>query len=265
MKLPEYGWVQFRKAPLRLVIGQLRFTIMPRFEQKAFIAGFQEAVRSEYPRVSRESTVTYQLSPTGINPSLGEIVWRFSSRDNRWAVVVGESAITLEARGYSSMNNFLGRFSRILEAASETLEVRDRLRLGLRYINEIRHPNAESLADWRTLLNPEFVCFEASSLLDARIDHTFQEIQMQRPDGVLAIRHGLLNGTVVSPLPQEQPTLGQFYLIDLDYYDTTECDLDISATVKQMQDYNDIMYRFFRWTLSETLYNYLEPIHAQRS
>ncbi len=31
-----------------------------------------------------------------------------------------------------------------------------------------------------------------------------------------------------------------------------------------MQDYNDIMYRFFRWTLSETLYNYLEPGHAER-
>src|SRR5260370_39723218 len=43
----------------------------------------------------------------------------------------------------------------------------------------------------------------------------------------------------------------------------TEYDLDIPATIKQMQDYNDIMYRFFRWTLSETLYNYLEPGYAE--
>ena len=50
----------------------------------------------------------------------------------------------------------------------------------------------------------------------------------------------------------------------LDYYDMTEYDLDIPATIKQMQDYNDIMYRFFRWTLSETLYNYLEPGYAER-
>ena len=63
MKLPEYEWVQFRKAPLRLVIGQLRFTIMPRFGQDAFIAGFQEAIRSSYPKVAREAAVTYQLSP----------------------------------------------------------------------------------------------------------------------------------------------------------------------------------------------------------
>jgi uncharacterized protein (TIGR04255 family) len=263
MKLPEYEWVQFRKTPLRLVIGQVRFTIMPRFEQKAFIASFQEAVRSEYPRVSREASVTYQLSPTGINPNLGETLWRFSSRDNRWAIVVGESAITLEVREYSSMKDFLARFTHILRVADETLEVKDRLRLGLRYINEIRYPHAENFTQWKALFNPEFVGFEASSLLEGIVDHTLQEIQVNRPDGILAIRHGLLNGTAVAPLPQEQPASGQFYLIDLDYYDMTECDLDISATIKQMQNYNDVMYRFFHWTLSEALYNYLEPSHAK--
>jgi uncharacterized protein (TIGR04255 family) len=261
MKLPEYEWVQLRKAPLRLVIGQMRFTIMPRFEQKAFIAGFQEAIRAQYPKVSREASVTYQLSPVGINPSPGETLWRFSSRDNQWAIVVGESAITLESRAYSSMSDFLDRFSKILQVANETLDITDRLRLGLRYINEIRYPHAENFAQWRSLFNPEFVGFEASSLLDGHVDHSLQEIQVNRPDGVLAIRHGLLNGAIVAPLPQEQPGRGQFYLLDLDYYNMTECELDISATVKQMQDYNDLMYRFFRWTLSETLFNYLEPVN----
>ena len=258
MKLPEYEWVQFKKTPLRMVVGQVRFTIMPRFEQKAFIASFQEAVRDNYPKVSREHAVTFQLSSIGINPSPGETLWRFSSRDNKWAIVVGESAITLESRGYSSMSDFLKRFTTILESARETLEVNDRLRLGLRYINEIRYPDAESLTDWRTLLNPEFIGFDASSLLEGKVDHTLQEIQVERSDGTLAIRHGLLNSAVV--VPQEQPTSGHFYLIDLDYFDTTEDDLNIPATVKQLQDYNDVVYRFFRWTLGEKLYNYMEPI-----
>jgi uncharacterized protein (TIGR04255 family) len=265
MKLPEYEWVRFKKAPLRLVIGQVRFTIMPRFEQKAFIAGFQEAIRAQYPRVSREASITYQVSPIGINPSPGETLWRFASRDNRWAIVVGESAITLETRAYSSMHDFLNRFSHILKVANETLEVTDRSRLGLRYINEIRHPHAENFTQWRALFNPEFVGFEASNLLDGQIDHTLQEIQVNRPDGILAIRHGLLKGAVVAPLPQEPPASGQFYLIDLDYYDMSECDLDIPATIQRMQDYNDVLYRFFRWTLSKALYNDLEPTHDQRA
>ena len=265
MQLPEYEWVQFRKTPLRLVIGQVRFTIRPRFEQKSFIADFQDAISAKYPRVSREPSVTYQLSPSGINSSLGEILWRFSTRDNLWTVVVGESAITLEARGYASMRDFLERFRSILETARETLDITDRLRLGLRYINAIRYGKANRFAEWRTLLNPKFVGFDASSLLSGRVDHTLQEIQIERHDGGLSIRHGLLNGSVVLPLPPEKPANGYFYLIDLDYYDNTEYDLDIPATVQQMKDYNDVIYRFFRWTMSEKLYNLLEPIHDQRS
>jgi uncharacterized protein (TIGR04255 family) len=265
MKLPKYEWVQFKKSPLRLVIGQIRFTIMPLFEQRSFMASFREAIRSMYPRVSREPTVSYQLSPGGISASSGETIWRFSSRDHLWSVVLGEAAITLETRSYLSMRDFLDRFRQILEAATQTLEVTDRLRLGLRYINEIRYPGAENLSAWRSLLNPEFAGFDVAGLLDGNVDHTLQEVRIQRSNGILAIRHGFLKGSTVAPIPQEFPVSERFYLVDVDYYDTAEYDLDIPATISQMQEYNDVMSRFFRWTLSEKLYNYLEPVNAQRS
>jgi len=260
MMLPEYEWIQFRKSPLRLVIGQVRFTIVPRIDDKAFVADFQDAMRPQYPRASREATVTYQLSSTGINPNIGETLWRFSSRDNQWSVVLGESAITLEARSYASMSDFMNRFQHVLEIAREKLGIIDRLRLGLRYINEIRYPEADTFSDWQSLLNSEFAGFKVSELLEGDIDHTLQEIQIIRPDGVFSIRHGLLSGTIVAAQPQEYVPGGQFYLIDLDYYDSTPQDeLDISDTLQQVLGYNDIMYRFFRWTLSQKLYNYLEP------
>jgi uncharacterized protein (TIGR04255 family) len=259
MHLPDYPWVRFKKSPLRLVIGQVRFPIIPRFKQEGFIAPFQEAVRSEYPGFFREATLNYQLSQIGISQVPGESLWRFSTRDGMWSVVVGESALTLESRKYTSMIEFTNRFSSLMEVASEYLGVTERLRLGLRYTNEIRHSGANTLSNWRELLRPEFIGFEASTLLDGRVDHMLQEIQIERPDGILAIRHGLLNGTVVPPLPQEGPIDGRFYLIDLDYYDANECALDIAATIDQIKAYNDIMYRFFRWTLGDNLFSYLEP------
>jgi len=267
MKLPEYEWVRFGKNPLKLVIGQVRFTTLLRIEQKSFIAGFQEAVRDNYPKVERESTVTFQISPTGVDRNSDEFHWRLSSRDNLWSVVLGDSALTLESRKYSSMADFLERFNRILEAVKRRLEISDCLRLGLRYINEFRYPGASDITDWRELglLKPEFMGFEASSLLEGHISHVYHDVQIQRPDGILAIHHGLLDGFAVAPLPQQQPASGPFYLLDLDYYDTTERELDIPAILKQMQSYNDIIYRFFRWTLGKELYNYLEPLNAQRN
>jgi uncharacterized protein (TIGR04255 family) len=259
MGLPQNERIQFKKSPLRLVIGQIRFTIMPRFEQKGFIADFQEAIRADYPKTSREAVVTYQLSPRGINSDTNNTAWRFSSKDLQWAVIINEAALTLEARNYRSINDFIDRFQHLLEAAQEVLEITDCLRLGLRYINELRYPAAETLADWQGLLNPELVGFDAAQLLSGQLNHTLQEIQISRPDGTFAIRHGLLNGAAVPPLPKEEPGGGRFYLLDLDYYDNNEYDLDIPDILKKMRNYNEITSRFFRWTLNEKLFTYLEP------
>jgi len=262
MNLPEYEWVRFRKSPLRQVIAQMRFTIMPRFEKDGFIADFQEAIRDDYPKLHREPIVTYQLTSTGVSSGTGDTAWRLSSKDLHWAVIVSEAALTLETRSYYAMNDFVERFQRLLEAAQEKLGVADRLRLGLRYVNEIRYPGAKTLQDWQELLNPELVGVDAANLLAGEINHTLQEIQVKRPDGTFAIRHGLLKGTVVPPLPNEPSVGGRFYLVDLDYYDTDEYDLDIPDVVSKMWDYNDVMTRFFRWALSEKLYTYLEPDNA---
>ena len=263
MKIPEYEWVQFAKPPLKLVVGQIQFTTLLRFEQKSFVAAFQQSLRVDYPKLSREPSVTLQLLPTGISQSAGEGLWRLSSRDNRWSVVLGESSLTLESRKYTSMKEFKQRFGQILKAAEETLEISDRLRLGLRYINEFRYPDANDIADWRALLNPEFVGFDAAGLLNGHVIQMLQNIQIHRPDGILAIRHGLLNGFAVVPLPQEQQVSGRFYYLDLDYSDLTENELDIQSTLDQMQEYNNVMYNFFRWTLGKTLYDHLEPQNAQ--
>jgi len=259
MGLPQGERVQFKKSPLKLVIGQIRFTIMPRFEQKGFIADFQEAIRTDYPKAAREAVVTYQLSPTGINSDTNSIAWRFSSKDLQWAVIINEAALTLEARNYRSINDFINRFQHLLEAAREMLEITDCLRLGLRYINEIRYPAAETLTDWQELLNPKLVGFDTAQLLSGEISHTLQEIQVRRPDGTFAIRHGFLSGVAVPPLPKEEPVGGRFYLLDLDYYDNNEYDLDIPDILKKMRNYDEIISRFFQWTLNEKLFTYLEP------
>jgi uncharacterized protein (TIGR04255 family) len=265
MKLPEYERITFKKSPLKLVLGQIHFTTLLRFEQNSFIANFQEAIRDEYPKIARETGVTLQISPMGLSQSTKETLWRLSSRDNLWSVVFSESSLTLESREHFPIQRFLGRFKKVLEAAKDSLDISDCLRLGLRFVNEFRYPEADDIADWRSLLNPEFACFEASGLLDGQIGYMFQDVQVKRPDGILAIRHGLLDGFMIPPLPQQESVTGRFYLLDLDYYDMTECELEVPVILEQLRDYNDIMYRFFRWTLGTKLYSYLEPLNAKQS
>lgn len=259
MTLPDCPRVRFRKSPLGLVLGQIRFPILTRFSDGIFVAPFHEAIKQEYPRPHREKQMGLQITPQGVQSVAGEALWRYTARDNEMAVVLGEGAVTLEAKSYQSIDDFLDRFGRVLKAAQETLGVGDRVRLGLRYVNEIRHPEASTLADWGRLLRPEFVGFAATGILGEDVEHSFHELRFRRTDGVLAVRHGLLAGAVVEVSPRALRVGERFYLLDMDYYDETECSLNLPATLGQMRAYNEVLRRFFCWTLGARMYEYLEP------
>jgi len=261
MPLPEFEHVRFRRSPLKLVVGQLQVPIMLRFSEPVFIARFQEAIHRDYPKLTRGQQTTITVSRQGMDPIGNEALWHFASRDGAWSVAVTETAITLQVEGYSTRDEFFERFKAILANARDTLGIEDRTRLGLRYVNEFRFPEATTLADWRPLLTPEFVGFAAAELLDGNVEQLFHNLVVRRTDGVLAIRHGLLPERLPSQDVSVTPSTGRPYLLDLDYFDPTEGTLDTDMVIAILHDYNDVIYRFFRWTLSTRLYNYLEPIH----
>jgi uncharacterized protein (TIGR04255 family) len=260
MSLPAYDRVTFAKSPLRLVLGQVRFPLLFRFNEKPFLAPFQEAIQPDYPRASQEQQVAVKISAKGVEPA-GEVLWRFGDREGNWSALLGESALTLESRRYSSIDEFLLRFEKLLAAAVKHLGIEDRTRLGFRFLNELRSPGAETLSDWAALLNPKFIGYAGADLLQGRVEHAFHEIRSKSDDGTLVIRHGLLTGTTVEPRPGDAPSdVGRFYLIDLDYFDDTECSLDIQATRQQLRSYNETLYQFFRWTIDKgKIYPQLEP------
>jgi uncharacterized protein (TIGR04255 family) len=259
MPLPDYPRVLFTKSPLRLVVGQIRFPLQLRLTEAAFTAPFQEALADVYPVAAREQQVALQVSAKGFQPAPGETLLRFSDRDGAWAVVLGESALTLEVRGYSAIEEFSARFERVLAAARDRLRIRERSRLGLRYINEFRHDSGRHVADWAQLMNPDLLGFAGGDVLGGNVEHMAHEVRVRRPDGVLAVRHGLLIGGAVEPVPAAPPAEGRFYLLDMDYYDEHPAALDIAAITRALTSYNDVMYRFFRWSLGERMYRHLEP------
>ena len=69
MSRPTYERVIFRRSPLRLVLGQIRFPLLFRFNEKPFLAPFQEAIQPEYPRVEQEQQITVKISPKGVEPA----------------------------------------------------------------------------------------------------------------------------------------------------------------------------------------------------
>lgn len=261
MPLPSYERVVFAKAPLGLVLAQIRFPVLFRFEERPFLASFHDAIRRAYPQAALEQQVGVKISGKGAETT-GEQNWRFSDATGAWSVVLGDQAVTLESRAYESFSPFLERFRHVAQSVVDHLGVSERTRLGLRFVNELRADGASTLADWGRLLNPAFVGFGVDHEgLGDRIEHAFQELQCRQENGTLAIRHGLLQGTTIMRPASLDPPGGPFYLLDLDFSDPSMLSLDVDATCRQLRSFNEAMYRFFRWALDGgTMFEKLEPL-----
>lgn len=263
MPLPEYSQVQYARAPLKLVVCQLRFPSQLRISDPTFVADFQDAIASDYPELRREQQSLFQVSSGGLPEASHVMMYRFLDGQGAWSVLLGEGSLTLESRAYSSIEDLLRRFERVVTAARDTLGIGLRQRLGLRYLNEFRHPGKTELTHWRDDFRPEFLGF-AASLFEEPVGYALQQVQVTRPDGRFVVRHGAMRGTTVPSLPSTQEPEAQdaFYLLDLDYSDSRPVPLDVAASQEQLRAYNAFIYRFFRWTLSERHHVALEPHDA---
>lgn len=260
--LPQYEPERLCNAPLALVVAQIRFPpILSIQTDERALARFQDLVRDRYPLVFVGQQIALNVGPQGIErqePS--RRIYQFADADRAWAVSLSTDSVALEARNYTTYDDFSQRIMSLVSAVKEVYRVPERLRLGLRYINEIHHPDASNVTDWAPLLRHELLGLLANREIAPSISSTIQELRFNLQGGGLTIRHGYVpQGTTVAPLPGEalQDT-GPFYLLDFDAYDEQGRDLDHRILDDLLRSYNHTMFRLFRWLVQDQLYDYLK-------
>src|SRR5207244_9735336 len=218
-----------------------------RFHDDNYMLGIREALATEYPLVTPEQAMNIVVSPQGvIGQTPGTSMLRFTSIDSRWSVVLSSEFISLETREYTNVAEFSTRFASLLSHIETHFNPRHQLRFGLRYINEFRHPKGDNYQAWTQLLNPDLLGLGARGVLGARVEQTIGEVRTKRLDGSLLVRHGFLQGTTIMPTQNHPPKTGQFYLLDLDFFDETPVTFDVQHPIEEMQRYNDIVYSVLR-------------------
>lgn len=248
--LPEYSHELFNSSAIALCLVQVKYPPVPRFADLDVQGALKEALAEDYPIYVTEPSFNIVVTPQGINQTSGGDVFRFTTLDKRWSVVVGNEAVGLETREYSEIDELIERFTVILGHVSAHLKLRHQLRFGLRYVNEFRHPQGDRFERWRHLLNRDLLGLAAQNVLGGAIEQTVNELRTRRADGTLLVRHGFLNGTTVLPGSNIPSKGGPFYLLDLDYYIEAPMSFDAKPAAR-MRDYNSFMYRVFRWAVGD--------------
>lgn len=253
--LPPVERVVFSRPPLVLTICQLRFSPILSVAHPAYVAPFQQAIHGEYPILS--PVVQFQTD-AGVGPagegaggSLSQ-VWKFVDRSGLWTVTLAPDALAIEARRYLHFDDFLARLRRLLEALIQFIQPSAGIRLGLRYINEIRSNGIPPLDVVRTELRGPL----AVASLAQRAHLSMQEVRLQFSENrALHVRHGRLpEGSTVEPRRGESPPEGPFYLLDFDAFQTYEVpdtlEMQAETICAAVVEFHDAIEALFRWSLS---------------
>lgn len=241
--------VVFERAPLTSVLCQIRFPQILAILDRAGISGVQEALRNEYPDFDSGVEAQFAFNQDGAELKMKPPVWRFRTLDEMWRVSLGVDFLALETPDYHHFKDFADRLFFVISAAERTLSPGPSLRIGLRKVNLIEHPDVAQPSDWNGLLTSQLLGLAGDSSLPGTARRDYSEYMIADDAGdALAIRHGI------------DPDSSANYRLDLDYW--TERRFDVTPTT-QLRDllaaFSDSMTAFFHSCLEQRMYDHLQP------
>lgn len=218
----------FPNPPLVLTVLEIRYPELSEGFGESEWRQMDEAVRDRLPLaepgLEQQVNVIVGEAATSVQSRMFR---RFSARDRTTALLVKPDALVIETTAYAGWaESFRPLVAEVVHAMERISQPNGVVRIGLRYIDEIRVPGVESApGDWRgyidehllTAADPEFI---PTSL---RASEWLGLVQYQTaPDSMLTVRYGPRQGYAVDPAGptrrRNPHPPGLFFLLDSDSY-----------------------------------------------
>lgn len=264
LQLPDMQQVVYKNPPLALVICQVRYNSILNVANAGFVAPFQNAIQSLYPQATHSQELRFGINPNepGVLQGSPAIQWQFSDTDDNWKIVLASDYFSLETRTYEHFDAFIDRLKGALDALVEYIKPTAVLRIGLRYINEIRSVDIS----WPDIIQPKLLGpLVASELVSNAIQTSaFQQMQLRYPENQgISINHGLFpGGSMVRPQGGTQVLDQPFYLLDFDVYrEFPPAEVLLMApdlVCRHVSRYHRTISQLFYWSMTEKYLSTLE-------
>lgn len=242
--------VVFAGAPLTSVLCQVKFPPILSVAAPAGVAGFQEAMRAEYPRLlDVEQSASFQVSPEP-SMSLSAPVWKFTDEDAAWTVSLSIDFVSLDTPTYSSIDEFLSRLDRVLSALHRTLRPASSTRVGIRKINHFVS-DTRNTASLLGIIRPELLGPLATESFPAPISGAGSFLQFHEDEStIFVVRTGL-------DTDEEHPLI---FVLDMDYFTERPFEIDGGdALSTSIRHFSDGMTSFFHWAVEADYKKTLSP------
>jgi uncharacterized protein (TIGR04255 family) len=172
--------------------------------------------------------------------------WRFWDARRQWRTTLNQDFLAIETTAYESRADFMANLGEVLRAFQTIFQPKSAIRVGMRYIDQIRPPSVERIGD---LLIPEIL--GAGKFFGKEAQHLITQMSIDASPGMLLARWGKLpKGTTVDPSAM-QPTEEDSWIIDLDLSETSETTFDPEAIIAKVRTYAERIYTVFRWMVTD--------------
>jgi len=253
LQFGEHADVVFERAPLVVVLCQVKFSPVLSLMTAPGIAGFQTALRSDYPKfLEPQQNTSFALGPNSIGVKASAPLWRLADEDERWTVGLSADFVSLETPAYTQIDDFLSRMDRILTVLHRTVRTADATRVGLRKINKIQIEGANT-SEFVGVIRPELLGPLAVESFPAPISGESAHLQFQEDDNTLVVRTGL---------EFQDGVMG--FVIDMDYF--TERPLPVDGgepLIGLLRHFSEGMTSFFHWAVEDEYKPNLGPTPRQ--
>ena len=258
LAFPEAPRVIYSKNPLWEVICQLRFPAILKIDSE-IPASFQEKVRDSFPLSEEEEIVLpvdvppelVQLFKANRPTQLSRRTWRFISEDNNWIISLARDSATLSTHKYLRWEEFREKLALMCNALVAEYRPSFITRAGLRYRDLIIRSRL-GLEDvpWAELLEKHIAGELSAQPLGEAIKEANHAVLAEFPEEKLKL--GLRHGT---GRHEGQDETG--YVIDSDFF--SEAKTEVTHVLEQLNFFNRMAGRLFRWCITERLHAAMEP------
>lgn len=256
MPLPDYNRVIYQKNPLVEVVFEARFPRLLAIETELPVE-FQKKVTQLYPLYEQRQLIQITLAANaGDGRSPTEMQGRshvFQTLDKVWSVSLTAGSIALTTQKYVKWEDFRDRLVHVLASFLSTYQPPVFTRIGLRYQDVIdREAIGVASRSWKELLKPhvggELGVGEFAEA-DVVSRQSLATIRLEHGD-LLQLKHGLV---------QHNESKKVAYLIDSDFYNEQNQLVNTDGIRAIAERLHTNSGRLFRWCISDTLHNAMEP------
>jgi uncharacterized protein (TIGR04255 family) len=246
LDFPDAEHVQFPNAPLKLMLGQVRFPAILKIASPGGLAAFQEELRQEYSEYTEEQQLGLLISPEGMQTASEAKNYRFATADGAWSVIVNPMGLTLEASiatKYSTYEEFETRYTKLWEVALRHLGPSRLVQQGLRYVDFFDWSDV-ALHDWAHYIAVPLLGTVGVDHFADHVEHTITDARVRLdPLGTMSLKYGITRGG-----PQNE--VG--FLLDTDVFtQTPDEDITVKSVMRRFKAFHEEIHAFFNWATTD--------------